>query len=70
MTSESVRNEDLKPGDVVRIWGWGGAVTITRIAPYRGPLAAIIFALADASPGCGFSLERGGYTDRIVVDRK
>lgn len=54
-----VKNEELRVGDVVDVLGWK---RITAIHPYRGPLADIIFATADTTPGCGFSLERGGYT--------
>lgn len=65
MRTEDKRNEDLRPGNVVRLWyGW---VTITEIRPYRGPLADIIFAVAEAKPGGGFSLERGGYTEVVVT---
>lgn len=57
------RDEDLVVGDVVRLWC--GTKRITRIVPYRGPLAAIIFAVAAYEPGPtkGFSLERGGHTE-------
>lgn len=60
MTS-TTRNEDLRVGDVVNVLGWK---RIVAIRPYRGPLTDIIFALADTVPGVGFSLERGGYTER------
>lgn len=59
---KSVRNEDLKVGDVVQVLG---RKRITEIRPYKGPLIDIIFALADTDTGPGFSLERGGWTERI-----
>jgi hypothetical protein len=58
----SVRNEDLLVGDLVDVLG---TKRITAIRPYTGPLRDIIFALADTEPGCGFSLERGGYTETL-----
>lgn len=61
MTWVSVPNEQLKPDDVVNVLG---KKRITKIYPYKGPLVDIIFALADTDTGPGFSLERGGYTDR------
>jgi hypothetical protein len=68
MTSdfEWVSNEALRVGDVVRIYGsirW----RITAIRPYRGPLTDIIFGLADTDQGPGFSLERGGMSERAVL---
>lgn len=56
------RNEDLRVGDAVDVLG---LKRIVAIRPYKGPLADIIFALVDTDIGCGFSLERGGYT-RVV----
>jgi hypothetical protein len=69
---ESVRNEDLRVGDIIS--AWFGRKTITAIRPYTGPLSDIMFAIADYEPGysgkpCGFSLERGGHTDRVKVAR-
>ncbi len=60
---ESVRNEDLRVGDMVKLWS--GVKRITAIEPYVGPLGYIIFAIAGVVPGTGFSLEKGGYTDRV-----
>lgn len=60
----STRNEDLKVGDIVRMWG-NIDVCIVAISPYKGPLADIIFAIASIrgwNGPKGFSLERGGYT--------
>jgi hypothetical protein len=67
MTTEWVVNEDLRAGDVVKLWC--GSKTITSIAPYKGPLVDIIFAIASYVPGPteGFSLERGGQTERYVT---
>jgi hypothetical protein len=61
--TESVRDEDLRVGDMVRGLVWG---RIIAIEPYDGPLKDIIFAIAKMVPGGGFSLERGGYTERVV----
>jgi hypothetical protein len=59
-----IRNEDLRVGDAVKMfYGW---TTVTEIRPYVGPLADIVFAVADVKPGPGFSLERGGYTEVAV----
>lgn len=65
----NVRNEDLKVGDVVRLWC--GAKRITAIRPYDGPLRDDVFALVEYVPGAhlprgGFSLERDGYTEVLV----
>ena len=60
--TESVRNEDLRVGDMVYALGWK---RITEIRPYLGPHIAFIFGIADTVPGVGFSLERGGYTEII-----
>lgn len=67
--TESRRDEDLRVGDVVRLWC--GTKRITAIEPYRGPLADVVFAIAEYTPGAsgalgGFSLQRGGYTDVVV----
>jgi len=70
---EVANDEDLRPGDVVRMWC--GDKTIVRIDRYDGPLREIIFAIAAYVPGAwrakegGFSLERGGQTERYVVPR-
>ena len=61
---EYVRDEDLRPGDMVHVLGWK---RITAIHPYDGPLRDITFALADTVPGVGFSLERGGVTVRAKI---
>jgi hypothetical protein len=58
----SVPNEDLKVGDVVRVLG---PKRIMAIRPYTGPLVDIIFALVDTDIGPGFSLERGGWTEKL-----
>jgi hypothetical protein len=58
---ETVRDEDLKPGDVVFVLG---KKRITRISPYRGPLKGCI-GLADTDSGPGFSLWSSGTTERI-----
>jgi hypothetical protein len=59
------QNEDLRAGDVIKLWC--GTKRITRIVPYRGPLADIIFAIAEYEPGPSkaFSLERRGWTEMI-----
>jgi hypothetical protein len=66
--SEQVPNEDLRTGDVVRVW-YSSHYTIDRIEPYAGPLVDIVFAIArfrkGAGPLTGMSLERGGYTERL-----
>lgn len=61
---ENVKNEALRPGDVVHVLG---VKRITAIRPYRGPFN-FIFAIADTAPGVGFSLEKGGYTDRLKIE--
>ena len=65
MAIVNVRNEDLRPDDVVLALG---RKRIVAIRPYKGPLTDIIFALADTDIGCGFSLEIGGYTEVIRAD--
>ena len=63
MMFTKVKNEDLKVGDVIRLWC--GTKTITKITPYNGPLCELVFALVDYEPGVGFSLTRGGYTEAM-----
>lgn len=65
-TTSEKRNEDLRVGDVIRLWC--GTKRIVRIELYRGPLADIIFAVAYCEPRVGtlpwgLSLEKGGYTN-------
>lgn len=63
---ESVREEDLRPGDVIDLIG--GPRMITAIRPYVGTLSDVLFAVADlAGYRCGISLERGGFMDRLVT---
>lgn len=64
--SHSIRNEDLKVGDIMLLWC--GAKRITSIEPYKGPLEGVIFATVTYTPGVkkshgGLSLECGGYTE-------
>jgi hypothetical protein len=59
--TESVPNESLKVGDMVDALGWK---RIVAIRPYRGPFDFIL-GIVDTDAGCGFSLERGGYTLRV-----
>jgi hypothetical protein len=54
-----IPDEELRVGDMVHVLGWK---RITAIWPYKGPHEDILFALADTTPGVGFSLERGGMT--------
>lgn len=63
LTFVSIRDEDLRVGDSVRLVG--GVRRITAIRPYRGPLTDIVFALADCDAGPGFSLCSGSYTEAL-----
>ena len=65
MNLQEKRNEDLRVGDVVKLWC--GTQRIIAIHPYNGPLVDIIFAIVDTAPGMGFSLERGGYTTTVAT---
>jgi hypothetical protein len=59
---EEVPDAALNVGDLVDVLG---LKRITAIRPYHGPLDCIV-GLVDTDVGCGFSLERGGYTRRIA----
>lgn len=59
---EEVKDEELREGDMVYVFGWK---RIVKIKPYDGPLKDIVFALADTVPGVGFSLCFGSYTTRV-----
>lgn len=54
-----VRNEELRVGDVVDVLG---PKLIQAIRPYEGAHSDIMLAVVTATPGIGFSLDRGGYT--------
>lgn len=60
---ESVRDEELKPGDMVDCLG---LTRILEIKPYTGPLTDIVFAIAHTDRGTGFSLCRGGWSEKVV----
>jgi hypothetical protein len=66
--TEVVDDESLHVGDVIVLW-CGGTKRITKIEPYRGPLAGC-FAIATYTPGAhlpegGFSLWHGQQTERV-----
>ena len=60
---ESVRDEDLRIGDMVVMWCGRGR--IVEIEAYKGALRDVVFAIARVDTGRDFSLIRGGWTDRV-----
>lgn len=69
---EEVPDEELRVGDVVRIWA--GTLRITARRKYTGPLDCVV-ALVDTvgapptedSKCRGFSIVKGSYTERKVI---
>ena len=79
-TFKSTRNEDLKAGDIIRLWG--GEKRITSIKPWQVTSPGFrncpnenVFAVIEwtattpavvspAQASGGTTLERGGFTDR------
>jgi hypothetical protein len=59
MATKTIRDEDLKVGDVVVILG--GEVRVVAIEPYTGPLEEV-FAIARTAPKRDFSLVHGCET--------
>lgn len=68
--TEFKRAEDLQVGDCVRYLEPHPWVMVTEIRPYKGPLADIVFAIAETRPGIGFSLCRGDMVEVVVATKE
>ena len=57
--AKRVHGSELKVGDTILVWFSGGRDTITKLEPYRGPLAHLFPAGAQLA---SFALNRTGMT--------